>query len=80
MIRAKFKVTDRTEHPHTSNDGSHSWSVNLMPVTSGSEENKKFYSYTPGGSMSLSGINGSCAAQLIPGTEVYIDITPIISG
>lgn len=50
--------------------------VKLSPVTSGSHENEQFYKYTPGGSLTLSTINGAAMQQFELGREYYVDITP----
>jgi hypothetical protein len=49
MVRAKFRVENVTKH----NGGA--ISVELWPVTSGSEENKSFWKYTPSGKLTMSG-------------------------
>ena len=68
-VRAKFKVEQVTRTV--------SWAeVKLQPVTSGSDENKQFYRWTPGGSIHLATINPEAAAQFEPGKEFYIDFTP----
>jgi len=56
--------------------------VKLIPVTSGSEENKRFYAATPSGSVEFTVSEaakkslGLDVAKL--GSEFYIDITPAI--
>lgn len=55
-------------------------SVKFVPVMSGSEENKRFYAATPGGSLEFQ-ISGSAAESLgldqgRIGSEFYVDITP----
>lgn len=68
-VRAKFKcevVVSRT-------NGSE---IDLAPVTNGSDENKEFYKYTPGGSIKLSTVNAEAAKQFVPGREYYVDFTP----
>jgi hypothetical protein len=68
MVRAKFKVECITKYAHGTQ-------VQLSPVTCGSEENEKFYQYTPGGGMSLMMIKDDVAELFIPGKEFYIDIS-----
>lgn len=50
--------------------------VRLFPVVSGSEENDRFYKYTPGGSLHLAMINQSAFEQFEVGKEYYVDIKP----
>lgn len=69
-VRAKFRVETVTYH----RDGYAS--IKLFPVVSGSEENKRFYKYTPSGSIELSTINLEAAGQFLPGHDYYVDFTP----
>ena len=68
-VRAKFKVVGKSE----TISGGHG--VKLEPVTSGSEENKEFYKYTPYGVIELNTINDAASDQFILGKEYYIDFT-----
>lgn len=68
-VRAKFKVESVLHSQNGHN-------VVLFPVTSGSDENKEFYKYTPGGKIELSTINVAAAEQFVPGKEVYVDFSP----
>lgn len=70
MVRAKFIVTSKTE------PAPGEFLVALLPVTSGSDENKEFYRWTPGGRIELSTINPDAAAAFEPGKSVYVDFTP----
>ena len=65
-VRAKFKVESITS---TENGAS----IELRPVISGSEENEKFFKWTPGGSIQMSTINEAAAEQFKPGAEFYVD-------
>ncbi len=69
MVRAKFKVDERAE---TTNGGK----VTMSPVTGGSEENKKFFLWTPWGRMEMGTINPDALKEFTPGREFYIDFTP----
>jgi hypothetical protein len=70
MVRAKFIV----EFKGDNHRGGYS-TIKLMPVTSGSEENKTFYKWTPGGSIELSTVNPEAAAGFEVGKEYYVDFT-----
>lgn len=50
--------------------------VRLAPVINGSEENKQFYKYTPGGGLVLSTINPAAFDSFDLGKEYYVDVTP----
>lgn len=71
-VRAKFKVRSVTEHEWAPGGKS----VELYPVTNGSEENKEFYKATPGGEIKLSTVNPAAAEQFKVGREFYVDFTP----
>jgi len=43
-------------------------------VYSGSEENKKFFQYTPGGQLSFYAVRPELDEQFVLGREYYIDI------
>jgi len=72
MVRAKFYVESKTEVNGTPN---HGFQIAMRPVISGSDENKQFFQYTPGGKLELSTINASAAEQLEVGKEYYLDFT-----
>lgn len=68
MVRAKFRCVNK----ETLTEG---FKVNLQPVTYGSEENEKFFRYTPFGMLEMGTINAEAAAQFEVGKEYYIDIS-----
>lgn len=72
MVRAKFIVQSKTENNGTPDNG---FMIELIPVVSGSEENKTFYQYTPCGKITLGVINPAAAQQFEVGKEYYIDFT-----
>lgn len=72
--RCKMKLTSISE------SYSNGRSVKFVPVSSGSEENKKFYAATPSGSIEFT-VSESAAKSLALdvsalGSEFYVDITP----
>jgi hypothetical protein len=73
--RAKFKVQSITRTASWSGPGE-LHTIELNPVTSGSEENKRFFAATPGGSIKLSVVPASVGEQFAIGQEFYVDFTP----
>jgi hypothetical protein len=69
-IRCKFKLESIT---HLANDAR---SLTMTPVTSGSEENKQFFKWTPSGKLEVYSVNAAAVDGLELGAEYYIDITP----
>lgn len=69
MVRAKFRCQSVEKFENGSSN------VSLSPVTSGSDENKSFYKWTPGGEIKLQTINLAAAEQFEPGGEYYVDFT-----
>ena len=74
-IRAKFLVQSITTTKRWNGPG-HIGTVKLSPVSSGSEENKKFYEATPSGSIEIGTINAEALAKFEIGKEFYVDFTP----
>jgi hypothetical protein len=68
-VRAKFRVVSNEQSGETV-------SIRLSPVQSGSEENKEFFKYTPGGEIHLSVVNPAASEQFKIGEEMYVDFTP----
>lgn len=68
MVRAKFRC-DRND---SNGDGS---TISLVPVTSGSEENERFFHLTPGGGVHMITVNAQAAAQFEVGKEYYVDFS-----
>ncbi len=65
--RAKFKCNSVTNMVDSK-------SIELVPVTTGSEENYQFFKWTPSGKIELYCLNEN--VQFTPGQEYYIDFTP----
>jgi hypothetical protein len=70
-VRAKFKCRAVELYADPKGSGC----VKLSPVISGSEENKKFYQYTPSGEIVLMTVNPDAMKEFDPGAEYYIDFT-----
>jgi len=71
-VRAKFVCNGVTDYPENQQK-----TVSLTPVIDGSEENKSFAKYTPGGSVSLSISYETDAANLFEeGKEYFVDFSP----
>ncbi|MGV3707609.1 MAG: hypothetical protein ACO1Q7_02130 [Gemmatimonas sp.] len=73
MVRAKFRVTSKTEQL----SGTETLvSVKAAPVTANlgpDHENSKFWKYTPSGEVVLGTINAAAAAYFEIGKEYYVD-------
>ena len=50
--------------------------LSFSPVYSGSEENKEFFKYTPGGMVYFNVLNEAAAANFEVGKEYYVDFSP----
>jgi hypothetical protein len=70
MVRAKFKVDERAENVGGG-------VVRMSPVTSGSDENKNFFKWTPFGKLEMGTINEEALKEFKPGQEFYVDFTPV---
>jgi hypothetical protein len=75
-IRAKFVVQSVSYRQHWQDKSKRIGTVELSPVTSGSDENKAFYAATPGGIIKLETVNDAAIEALPLGKEFYIDFTP----
>jgi len=69
-VRGKFKCSEVAQVEGGTNR------VSLYPVVSGSEENKQFFKWSPGGKIELAVVNPDTAALFEPGKEYYVDFTP----
>lgn len=67
-VRAKFYVYSKTLYADTC-------AVLLQPVTSGSEENKTFWKYTPSGKLEMN-VAKEVGDMFEIGQEFYLDFTP----
>lgn len=75
-VRLKCLVSEKKSNTSTKG-GEEYGSVTLVPITSGSDENKEFYKWTPGGRLEFGTVNQKALDYLKLGSEVYIDITVI---
>jgi len=66
-VRAKFKVSKLSTYESGATE------IELQAVVGGSEENNKFFKYTPSGNIKLNTVNPNVADIMIPGTEFYVD-------
>jgi hypothetical protein len=64
-VRAKFVVGFK------SNDV-----IYMNPVYTGSDENKEFFKFTPGGQIILHATQSSVVESFTQGKEYYVDFTP----
>lgn len=71
-IRCKFEC--KSVEKYKEYQGKILYNAKFYPVTSGSEENKKFFEYTPSGNLEVSSI--SCE-KFEPGKEYYLDISEV---
>lgn len=72
MIRAKFTCTGVRKSLHWDKSKGFLYDATFTPVTSGSEENKKFFELTPSGEVKLSTYKED---HFEPGKCYYLDFT-----
>lgn len=72
-VRAKFVVQSVTTQQHWDKSKGNIATIKLLPVTSGSDENKEFYAATPSGTIELGTVNQAAADQFQLGAEYYVD-------
>ena len=80
-VRAKFQCNSVTLAPSARKDSNNTWVTVLSKtwrfdaVTSGSEENKRFFDSTPGGKVELFCVNPEVEFEL--GKEYYLDFSSV---
>lgn len=72
-VRAKFKV-QRIERSLWGK-GIEVQTIVLLPVSGGTDENKKFWEATPSGEIKLGTVNAAAAAAFDLEGEYYVDFT-----
>jgi hypothetical protein len=77
MVRTKFYVSTLTKQK-MGQQGEIGAVIKLNPVMSGSDENEKFYRYSPSGSIELGTVNEEAAKQFEIGKEYYVDFNPAV--
>ena len=78
MVRAKFVVESyETRKSNTRDPESEELrTLTLTAVSDGSEENKKFFRWTPFGKIELGTLNPEAWKQFPLGAEIYVDFSP----
>lgn len=79
-VRAKFQCAAKQQAETTIWDDEHknvtgtgiAYRYDFYAVTSGSDENNKFFASTPGGNLSLYAVRDDL---FVPGKEYYLDFT-----
>lgn len=78
VVRAKFKVESYETRLESSKPGSDELrSIKLSSVYGDSEENKKFFRWTPNGRIEIGLLNPEAWKQFPLGAEVFVDFTLI---
>ena len=75
-IRAKFKVRSNDLPRDTTNPDATAV-IHLDVVHGGSNENKKFFKFTPSGTIELGVVSQETAVQFAVGEQFYVDFTPV---
>lgn len=75
-IRAKFKVRSNDLPRDTTNPDATAV-IHLDVVHGGSNENKRFFRFTPSGSIELGVVSQETASQFTVGEQFYVDFTPV---
>lgn len=75
-VRAKFRVSSyETCLQGSGTDVVECRTVKMQAVYDGSEENKKFFKYTPNGQITIGLLNPEAWKQFQLGGEYYVDFT-----
>ncbi len=74
-VRAKFVCTSITRSGHWDAAKGEIQTIKLVPVTSGSDENKAFYDASPCGAIELGTVNKNAGNYFELGKSYYVDFT-----
>lgn len=74
MVRAKFYVSTISKSK-MGQQGEIGTTVHMSPVVSGSDENKKFFLWTPFGRVEIGTLNEEASRQFEVGKCYYLDFT-----
>ena len=74
-MRCKVRLVEMGKRSYHSGSSTET-TVVFVPVGSDSDENKRFFQYTPNGRIELGILNETVAAKLTLGEEYYLDFTP----
>lgn len=72
-VRTKFTVESKTE----TKDG---YKIVLRAVTATNDHNKKFFKYTPSGTIEVALVAEATAKQFTPGKDYYVDFKAVENG
>lgn len=75
MVRAKYVVSAKEEVFGGVGSTEPLVTVKMNPVTTGSEENKDFFRWTPSGEVRLGTLSKAAADYFELGKEYYLDFT-----
>jgi hypothetical protein len=78
MTRAKFWCKKVSKVKFGNPNGDLGVEVELAAVYAGSEENKRYFQWTPSGEIKLGILNPDAAAIFEPGKEYYVDFSPAV--
>jgi len=74
-VRCKFYCSSVTK-AYDGYNKRFNYEYRFSAVTSGSEENKQFWQWTPPGSLSVTGVRDDL---FVPGQEYFLDIAPALA-
>lgn len=78
-LRAKFQVqTVKHSSDHTGAVASEEIELSAVTGSSGDDVNKQWSKWTPSGRLTMTINNPDAMRRVLPGQEVYIDITVIL--